>query len=349
MAIRPRSSWSSSASRALVLSLSAALALGACAEPAAKEAAPAETPAPAAPPALSGVQAAVERATPASPAFGWTVVRLRDGAAAGANLDRAYLQQSVFKLWVAAMAMDRVDSGAMRLDQRIRITRADLGYPHQPIAEKVGPGGYDATVLEMVRYMVIQSDNPSADVMLRELGGPQALTAWLRAKGIDGVRVDRNERALHEVAAAIHAARGAEQTALIDAFVGASATAQVLDGSTPRGAAAGLAALHSGRLLSPQQTRVLLGVMGETATGQARVKAALGPGWTWAHKTGTGGQAGGRTLGVNDIGLLTAPDGEVYAVAVFVGGAQGRTVAQEAWLAAVSRAVVADWKAGRAS
>lgn len=349
MAIRPRSSWSSSAPRALVLSLTALLALTACGQPAAKEAAPAERPAPAAPPVLPGVQAAVERDAPASPAFGWTVVRLRDGATAGANLDHAYLQQSVFKLWVAAMAMDRVDNGALRLDQRIRITRADLGFPHQPIAEKVGRDGYDATVLELVRYMVIQSDNPSADVMLRELGGPPALTAWLRSKGIEGVRVDRNERSLHEVAAAIHAARGAEQTALIDAFVGASATARVLDGSTPRGAAAGLAALQSGRLLSPQQTRVLLGVMGETTTGQARVRAGLEPGWTWAHKTGTGGQAGGRTLGVNDIGLLTAPDGEVYAVAIFVGGAQGRTVEQEPWLAAVGRAVVADWKAGKAA
>ena len=47
-----------------------------------------------------------------------------------------------------------------------------------------------------------------------------------------------------------------------------------------------------------------------------RVRAALAPGWDWNHKTGTGQVLNGRIGGINDIGLLTAPDGTVYAMAI---------------------------------
>jgi beta-lactamase class A len=56
--------------------------------------------------------------------------------------------------------------------------------------------------------------------------------------------------------------------------------------------------------------------MGQTRTGKMRVRAALSPGWDWNHKTGTGQELGGRIGGINDIGLLTAPDGSIYAMAI---------------------------------
>jgi len=61
---------------------------------------------------------------------------------------------------------------------------------------------------------------------------------------------------------------------------------------------------------------------------EPRVRAALAPGWDWNHKTGTGQELNGRIGGINDIGLLTAPDGSVYAMAIMTvpnssdGGAQ---------------------------
>jgi len=82
-------------------------------------------------------------------------------------------------------------------------------------------------------------------------------------------------------------------------------------------------------LLKPASTARLLSIMGQTRTGKLRVRAALAPGWDWNHKTGTGQELGGRIGGINDIGLLTAPDGTVYAMAIMTvpdnnsaGGAQ---------------------------
>jgi beta-lactamase class A len=47
-----------------------------------------------------------------------------------------------------------------------------------------------------------------------------------------------------------------------------------------------------------------------------RLRGGLSPGWRAAHKTGTGQDFRGETFGLNDVGLVTAPDGRVYAVAV---------------------------------
>ena len=59
--------------------------------------------------------------------------------------------------------------------------------------------------------------------------------------------------------------------------------------------------------------------MSATVTGRARLRAATPPGWRIAHKTGTGQDYRGRNAGFNDIGLLTAPDGKRYAIAVMIG------------------------------
>ena len=52
-------------------------------------------------------------------------------------------------------------------------------------------------------------------------------------------------------------------------------------------------------------------------------------GWTWYHKTGTGQTLGGRTAGLNDIGLLTAPDGSTYAMAILTNPDRSDGAAQD--------------------
>ena len=79
-----------------------------------------------------------------------------------------------------------------------------------------------------------------------------------------------------------------------------------------------LARLKRGELLSPASTQQLLTIMSETHTGPNRLKGGLAPGWTLNHKTGTGQVLGDAQAGYNDIGILTAPDGRSYAVAVMI-------------------------------
>src|SRR3546814_9238051 len=53
-------------------------------------------------------------------------------------------------------------------------------------------------------------------------------------------------------------------------------------------------------------------------TGPQRIKGGVPAGWTYGHKTGTGQQLAPRSTGYNDVGIMTAPDGTSYAVAVMI-------------------------------
>ena len=58
--------------------------------------------------------------------------------------------------------------------------------------------------------------------------------------------------------------------------------------------------------------------MSQTSTGKNRLRGGLKAGWTLSHKTGTGQVLGATQAGYNDIGILTAPDGRSYSVAVMI-------------------------------
>ena len=58
--------------------------------------------------------------------------------------------------------------------------------------------------------------------------------------------------------------------------------------------------------------------MSQPSTGKNRLRGGLKPGWSLSHKTGTGQVLGATQAGYNDIGILTAPDGRSYSVAVMI-------------------------------
>jgi beta-lactamase class A len=90
------------------------------------------------------------------------------------------------------------------------------------------------------------------------------------------------------------------------------------DGAAPSAIVAALARLKRGELLSHASTDRLLYIMSHTKTGPNRLKGGLERGWTLNHKTGTGQVFGPYQAGYNDIGILTAPDGKSYSVAVMI-------------------------------
>ena len=106
---------------------------------------------------------------------------------------------------------------------------------------------------------------------------------------------------------------------------------------------AGIEARQRGELLSEASTDRLLGLMAQARTGPLRLKGGLPPGWTIGHKTGTGQDFQGASVGINDVGLLTAPDGRTYAVAVMMRRTRHSVPARLAFMQAVSRAVVEQW------
>lgn len=285
----------------------------------------ASRPAPPAPPEL------VARLAGLDPGFrrpvGIAVMDVETGWLAAARGDQAFPQQSVSKLWVALTVMDHVDAGRLSLDQAVILTDADRSVFNQPVSHLIEDGRYETTVRDLIRRALIQSDNAANDKLMSLAGGPAAVQAFLASRGMSGIRLAEDERRLQSRIAgltwsqdlATYGAFEAARARLDPEARAASLAAYVerpFDGATPAGVVRALAALHRGELLSRDSTDFILQTLGRVTTGPMRLRGGLSPGWRAAHKTGTGQDFRGETFGLNDVGLVTAPDGRVYAVAV---------------------------------
>lgn len=264
--------------------------------------------------------------------------------------NRRFPQQSVSKLWVAMTMLDAVDRGKITLATPVTIRPQDLTLFHQPIASMVTSSGYTTTVQDLFYRAMTQSDNTANDSVMRAVGGPSAVQGFLARRFIDGVRFGPGERLLQSGTAGLtwnqsmssgrsfYAARAAlpmpvRQRAL-DAYL-----ADPPDGATPIGIVTALAKLKRGEMLSPASTSILLSTMAEAKTGPQRIKGGVPSGWYYAHKTGTGQELGARSTGFNDVGIMTAPDGSSYAVAVMIGSTTRPIPERWTLMQAVSRSV----------
>jgi beta-lactamase class A len=238
-------------------------------------------------------------------------------------------QQSVSKFWVALTALDKADRGDLSLARPVTLTREDITLFHQPIAAQIGANGYTTTIESLMTRALQQSDNTCNDAVLWRAGGPEAVRSFLQNKGISGIRFGPGERLLQSRIAGMewkqsyaygggfYAARNAVPATVRRAAF-ENYIKDPMDGATPLGIVDALAKLKRGELLSPGSTQKLLGIMSNTKTGPQRLKGGLSGGWNLAHKTGTGQVLGGVQAGYNDIGVVTAPDGHSYAVAVMI-------------------------------
>jgi beta-lactamase class A len=260
--------------------------------------------------------------------IGIAVKDIQTGFTASYDGSTYFPQQSVSKFWVALTALDRADRGHVSLEAPVTVTKSDLTLFHQPIAKLVGANGYSTTLNSLMYRAITQSDNTCNDFVLWKAGGPDAVRSFLADKRIGGIRFGPGERSLQAriagmewqpsmVGANFYAARSAlPMSVRRSAFE--NYIRDPMDGATPIGTVDALARLKKGELLSPRSTQKLLDTMSNTKTGAQRLKGGLAPGWKLAHKTGTGQVLGDTQAGYNDIGIVTAPDGRPYAVAVYI-------------------------------
>ena len=260
---------------------------------------------------------------------GIAVRSVDDGWSTGWKADELYPQQSVSKLWVSITALDAVDKGRVRLSDKVTLSRGDLTLFHQPIAAKILGGGYSTTLDDLMFKAITTSDNTANDKLMRSVGGAEAVRRMITTKGLGAIRFYNGERALqskiagliwspsYSIGNAFYEARNAlprgVRQAAFDRYV-----EDPYDGAAPNAIAKALASLKRGELLSPESTRRLLWIMGNTKTGANRLKGGLEAGWSLSHKTGTGQVLGAYQAGYNDIGIVTAPDGRSYAIAVMI-------------------------------
>jgi len=225
--------------------------------------------------------------------------------------------QSVFKLPLGVAILHQVEQGKFTLDQPIRFLPSDRIQPgsYSPLQDKYPNANVDVPLRELIRLSVNLSDNAAADTLLRLLGGTAALQKYMDSLGVQGFHIEDTEYSLHT-----------------------DAQLQFRNWFTPRAAVAFLRRLADNSPLTPANTQLLFSFMQGPGNGTGRIKAGLPADVVVRHKSGTSDTVIGVTYAMNDIALITLPDGRTLALAVFLTNSTDDQKKREATIAAIAKA-----------
>ena len=235
------------------------------------------------------------------------------------NGDQHFPMQSVFKFHIALAILSEVDKGIFSLDQKIKIEQKDL-LPnlYSPIREKY-PTGAELPLAEILEYTVSASDNVGCEVLLRLIGGPQAVEKYFQKNKFKDVSIKFNEEVQQ-----------------------ANWDLQFQNWTTPKAANQVLSTFYYNKknFLSKPSYDFIWKVMRETATGKKRLKGQLPTGTVVAHKTGSSGtnKTTGITAAVNDIGIIFLPNGQHFFISVFVTNSKEDADTNEKIIADIAKA-----------
>jgi beta-lactamase class A len=302
---------------------------------------------------LAGLERAVSViAADARPGvLGVGLMNLESGESYLFNPERPFPMQSIVKLPLGAAVLSEMDDGRLKLEERVVLNENQLSTQHSPIAT-AWPGRDAYTLGELLEAMVITSDNTATDVLLKRIGGPGALTAWLASRNLTGIRVDRYERELQPEVNGMPAFRPAwRDGAVYDAARAkipearrlAAMRAHMTDGrdsATPRAMLEFLQRLDRRDLISAASTDRLLALMVRNVGAPGRITAGLPPGAVFAHRTGFSGYNLGLRPACNDVGIFTLADKRAYAIVAFLSGTTVDNDAADALIARFAKAAV---------
>ncbi|NQX94672.1 MAG: class A beta-lactamase [Erythrobacter sp.] len=233
----------------------------------------------------------------------------------GLNADRRFGHCSSFKLSLAAKVLAEDARGLIDADRRVTWTEDDLMFVSPFTTKRLEEG---ATLRELAEFTQKYSDNAAANILLREFGGPAALTGFWRTIGDETSRLDRTEPALNNVP-----------------------VTEVRDTTTPAAMARTVARLVYGEVMPPTERATLKQWMTDTTTGRRRVRAGLPEGWGAGDKTGTSIWPGMGSLYV-DIGFVEPPEHAPITFATYFRtreAKEGMDPTAEAALAKVGRVI----------
>ncbi|UNS96119.1 class A beta-lactamase [Streptomyces tubbatahanensis] len=268
-----RTSFAALGTLALVLPLTA------CGESAATASAATSTTAPsssASAPEKGGAAAAFKKLEAEYGArLGVHALDTGSGRAVSYHADERFAYASTHKAFTAAAILDTYSLKG--LDDKSLTVGKDVPVGHSPVtSEHVGQ---QLTLRELCEAAVRQSDNGADNLLVRDLGGPKKLDAYLEGLGDDVTQMNRYETALTE------ATPGDKR-----------------DTTTPRAFAEDLRAVTLGDALHEPERAQLDDWLDESPTGTGLIRAGVPKEWSVGDKSGAA-RYGTR----NDIAVVRPP------------------------------------------
>ena len=247
---------------------------------------------------------------------GVSIKNIETGDTLSYNGKARLVMHSVMKFPIALTVLHWVDTGKLQLSQLIHISKHDLEKDTwSPLRDKYPKGG-DFPVSELLSYMVSQSDNNACDNLLKTIGGPATVQAYMLQIGIRGIAVRTSEADMASSWELQYTnwCKPVEMTALFDQF-------------------------YNGKILIKPTTDSLYQMLLNTSTGPKRLKGLLPAGTAVAHKTGSSPtNAEGLSPATNDAGIITLPNGKHLIISVFVCNSTNDEATREGTIAKIAKA-----------
>lgn len=240
---------------------------------------------------------------------GVAALNTADGKRLEYNADRRFAMCSTFKLLLAAAVFSRIDRHADNADRHVTFDRRDLEQCSPMVGLHVQNGFM--TVLDLCAAAVIHSDNSAANLLLQTIGGPTALTAYLRTIGDSVTRLDRTEPSLNSNLAGDNR-----------------------DTTTPRAMLDTMQKVLLSDLLSPKSRQQLQNWLAQSKTGLTRLRSGINPDFRVGDKSGSGDN--GAT---NDVAIVWPKTSAPFLIAAYYTDSTGVAEIRDLVLARVARIV----------
>lgn len=174
------------------------------------------------------------------------------------------------------------------LHKKIFFSKAALtASSYAPITKKHLVTGM--TLTELCSAAIMYSDNAAMNLLIKQLGGPKAVTHFARIIGNRTFRLDRQEPQLNS-----------------------AIPGDWRDTSTPEAMASSLQKIILGNALALPQRQLLTNWLIHNTTGDTRIRFSVPKKWLVANKTGTGDY--GTT---NDIAIIWPPQCKPIVLAIY--------------------------------
>lgn len=201
--------------------------------------------------------------------LGLALLNLHNGNEWVYQADDRFPISSTFKVMLCGAILAKVDAGDERLDRQITFEKSEI-VSWSPVTENRIQTGM--SVGELCEATMTMSDNTAANLLLETIGGPQALTMFLREIGDDTTRLDRWETKLNE-----------------------GVPGDLRDTTTASAALSTLKKLLFGKVLSISSRRQLTDWMIDDKVANDLLRASLPEDWKIGDKSGAGGY-GSRSI-----------------------------------------------------
>ncbi len=226
------------------------------------------------------------------------------------DADLRYSMASTFKFPLAAAVLSLAEQGKLSVDEELRFE------PGRPLANSPTVEANLALgrlpIWQLCAAAVEVSDNSAANLLLRRIGGPEAVTRFVRACGDPVTRLDRFEMELNS-----------------------NLPDDPRDTTSPAAMARLARKLVLGDVLTRENRNRLSLWLKKSVPGADRLKAGFPvPPWLVGHKTGTGANGA-----VNDVAIAWRSGGAPIVVACYQSGGTAERPARFAAHAAVGRLV----------